>query len=93
VYIVEGEKKEDFFAMKVITLCKAGSIDYTWNIKTMNSELQIGIELSLQCEYLVKTENFFIEKASCLLIMEYCSYYLLFLFIINIYFNYFYFNS
>jgi serine/threonine protein kinase len=70
VYKVEGEKKEDFFAMKVVVLGKAGSIDYTQNIKTMNSELQIGMELGSQCEYLVKTESFFIEKESCFLIME-----------------------
>jgi hypothetical protein len=30
---VEGEKKEDFFAMKVLALGKGGSINYTQNIK------------------------------------------------------------
>jgi serine/threonine protein kinase len=73
VYKVEGKKKEDFFAMKVMVLGKAGSINYTQNIKTMKSELQIGKDLGSQCEYLVKTESFFIEKGSCFLIMEYCS--------------------
>jgi hypothetical protein len=45
VYKVEREKKEDFFAMKVMVLGKAGSVDYAQNIKTMNSELQIGMDL------------------------------------------------
>jgi hypothetical protein len=70
VYKIEGEKEEDFFAMKVMTLGKAGSVDYTQNIKIMKSELQIEMDLGSQCEYLVKTESFFIEKESCFLIME-----------------------
>jgi hypothetical protein len=44
VYKVEGEKKEDFFSMKVMVLGKAGSVDYTQNIKIMKSELQIGMD-------------------------------------------------
>jgi serine/threonine protein kinase len=73
VYKVEGEKKENFFVIKVMVLGKAGNINYTQNIKTMKSELQIGKELGSQCEYLVKTESFFIQKKSCFLIMKYCS--------------------
>jgi serine/threonine protein kinase len=73
VYKVEGEKKEDFFIMKVMILGKTGNIDYTRNIKTMHSEFQIGIDLGSQCEYLVKAVSFFKEKESCFLIMEYCS--------------------
>jgi serine/threonine protein kinase len=59
--------------MKVMRIGKTDSKEYSKKIKMINSELEIGIKLSLECEYLVKSEKFFMEENNCILIMEYCS--------------------
>jgi serine/threonine protein kinase len=41
--------------------------------KAIEAEIQVGMNLGLNCKYLVHLVDFFAEKGCCCLIMEYCS--------------------
>jgi serine/threonine protein kinase len=58
--------------MRVIKLGKVGTPEFKKHMKTIEIELEIGLDLGKQSENLVKLYRYFIEDESCYLIMEYC---------------------
>jgi serine/threonine protein kinase len=67
VYKVAKLSTKEEMVMKVMKLGKEGKK----NAKTVEAEIQVGINLGSSCKYLVQLVDFFMEGGCCCLIMDY----------------------